>query len=369
MVIDSLGKGGKERRMLELIKGLKNKDADNSFNIHLISLTDLVEYNYVYDLPITFEIIKRKTKKDFSIIPKLRRVIKTFQPDIIHSWGTMASIYLSVSNLFTGTPLINGVLADAYPGLNLSDKHYLRVKLTTPFSAVFIANSKAGIKAYRTPLKKSICIYNGIDFKRFENLRSVADIEIELLGSRKDGRAIIGMVATFDERKDYNTLVNAAIKMCSSNKKLVFLLIGDGPTLGPLKEKVPPELLNNQIIFTGRKDDIESILQIIDIGVLSTHCEGISNSIIEYMALGKPVIASVGGGTNEVVKDGINGFLVASKNEDHLIEKIELLFQNNDLADKMGQNGYTWVRQQFNIENKTDEYISLYGQLIKKKTN
>ena len=65
MVIDSLDKGGKERRMLELIKGLKNKN--DEFDIYLISLSDRVEYEYVHDLHIQFEVIKRKFKKDLSI--------------------------------------------------------------------------------------------------------------------------------------------------------------------------------------------------------------------------------------------------------------------------------------------------------------
>ena len=139
MVIDALNRGGKERRMLELIKGLKNQQ--ENFDIYLICLTDIVEYTDVYDLPIKFEIIRRKHKKDFSTVFKLKKAITTFRPDIIHSWSTMASIYLSLANLFGKTPMINGVLADAYAGLNLSDKHYLRVKLTTPFSDVFAVSS------------------------------------------------------------------------------------------------------------------------------------------------------------------------------------------------------------------------------------
>jgi glycosyltransferase involved in cell wall biosynthesis len=365
MVIDSLGKGGKERRMLELIKELTKQPGD--FDIYLVSLTNTVDYKYVYDLPVKFEILERAHKKGLSIPFKLRKIIKSFKPDIVHSWGTMASVYLAVSNLFSRIPLINGVLADAHANLNLRNKHYLRVKLTTPFSDVFISNSEAGIRSYRTPLRKSACIYNGIDFRRFENLKPMPEIETEVLGNRKEDRIIIAMVATFDERKDYSTLVDAAIKMCPSNKNLVFLLIGNGPTLGPLKNKVPAELIDKQIVFTGRKDDIESILQIIDIGILMTnpdiHGEGVSNSIIEYMASGKPVIASRGGGTDEVIKDGFNGYLVDPKKEDQVKEKLDLLLHNKTLSATLGKNAYKWVREQFDIEKKTQEYINLYDKL------
>src|ERR1700676_4085129 len=123
MIIDSLDKGGKERRMLELIKGLKSRQ--DGFDIYLISLTDVVEYEYVYDLPIKFEIIKRKYKKDITVVYKLRKIISSFKPDIIHSWSTMASVYLSIANFFSRVPVVSGVLADAFANLNLSDKHYL----------------------------------------------------------------------------------------------------------------------------------------------------------------------------------------------------------------------------------------------------
>jgi glycosyltransferase involved in cell wall biosynthesis len=365
MVIDSLPRGGKERRMLELIKGLKNSQFQ--FDIYLIVLTEIVEYEYVYDLPIKFEVIKRKYKKDPSIVFKLKKAITAFKPDIIHSWSTMASVYLSVSNLFTKIPLINGVLADAYANLTLRDKHYLRVKLTTPFSALFVSNSEAGIKAYRTPVKKSVCIYNGVDFSRFENLRPVAEMEKEILGSPKDGRVIVGMVAGFDDRKDFGTLIRAAVKMCRTRKNLIFLLIGNGPLLESLKAGVPDDLSGSQIIFTGKRPDIESILQIIDIGVLITFYEGISNSIIEYMAMGKPVIATEGGGTIELVLEDFNGNLVEQKNEKQIIEKLEKLVDDGQMRLRMGQNAYQWVRQKFDIKEKTDEYIDLYHKLLRAK--
>ena len=349
--------------MLELIKELTS--TQQNFDVYLICLTDIVEYKYVYDLPIRFEIIKRKHRKDFGTAFKLKRIIASFKPDIIHSWSTMASIYLSFANLFTKIPLINGVLADAYAGLTLSDKHYLRVKLTTPFSDVFVSNSQAGIHAYRTPPHKSVCIYNGIDFGRFENLRPVAEVEGEILGGPKNERTILAMVAGFDDRKDFGTLISVAVKMCSTRKDLVFVLIGNGPLLEPLRNKVPAELLNKQIIFTGKRSDIESVLQIVDIGLLITYYEGISNAIIEYMAMGKPVIATAGGGTEELVKDKLNGFLVAQSCETEIEQKIELLLNDRKMMSRMGEKAYQWVRQQFDIGERTNEYIVLYKKLLK----
>jgi glycosyltransferase involved in cell wall biosynthesis len=366
MVIDSLDKGGKERRMLELIKGIKKTGSE--FDIYLLCLTDRIEYKYVYDLPIRFEVLKRKFKKDPTIVLKLKKIISGYKPDLIHSWSTMASIYLSISNLFTGIPLINGVLADAPRKLNLLNKHYLRVKLTTPFSKLFISNSKAGIISYRTPVDKSVCIYNGIDFNRFENLRLVNDVRSEILGDKPNGHFVVTMVASFDERKDFSSLVHVAIKMCSNNPLYVFLLVGKGPMLEKLREAVPPEILERrQIIFTGKRDDVESLLQVTDLGVLMTnaenHGEGISNTIIEYMAMGKPVLASRGGGTNEVVLDNYNGFLIDPGDEHQLMEKIDLLFNDRYLLANLGENARKYARDNFELGVKTAEYIKIYRNL------
>jgi glycosyltransferase involved in cell wall biosynthesis len=362
MVINTLKKGGKERRMLELIKGINKHDS--SFEIYLVSLTDTVDYPYVYDLPIRFEKITKKNSKDFSLIFKLRRIIKEFKPDIIHSWDVTASVYLKFANAFLNRPLLDGIIYDASAKMNAFNKSlYYRIKLISPFSKVFIANSQAGLKAYDTPLKKSVCIYNGIDFNRFRNLKATEEVEHEILGTSKGSKFIIAMVAAFEIRKDHDTLLNAAIKMCRANKEIIFLLIGNGIYMDDIKKKVPSEF-DKQILFLGNRHDVESVLQIVDTGVLITnsenHGEGISNSIIEYMASGKPVIATRGGGTDEIVQDGMNGFLIEPKNPEQIIEKIELLKKNSEYSRKLGKNAYDWVFKKFNIETMTDSYINLY---------
>ncbi len=371
MVIDSLDKGGKERRMLELVKGLITRN--EGFDIYLVSLTDRVEYNYVYELPIRFEIIKRKYKKDFSIPFKLKKIISGFKPDIIHSWSTMASVYLSVSNLFSRIPLINAVLADAPWKLNLFNKHYFRVKITTPFSDLFVANSNAGIISYRTPKTRSVCIYNGIDFSRFENLPVKKDVKTELLGEDEDKKFVVAMVATFSEKKDFETLLGSAIKLCMNNTDYVFLLIGSGHTMEKLKDRVPKHILNKrQIIFMGKRNDVESLLQIIDVGVLMTnaqlHGEGISNSIIEYMASGKPVIASRGGGTDEVVKDDFNGYLIDPGSEEQLTGRIQDFYADRERMRTMGDNARQYALDHFALGDKTEEYIDVYRKLSGKSS-
>ncbi|HEY6503111.1 MAG TPA: glycosyltransferase [Chitinophagaceae bacterium] len=361
MVINCLKKGGRERRVLELVKGLSRQ---NGYTIYLLSLSDVVEYDYVYDLPISFEVMQKKSNKDISLIFKLRKIIRNFQPDIIHSWDVMSSGYLTAANLFLNKKIVNGVIYDAAIDSDYYNRNAFKVRLFSHLTKATVANSKAGLRAYKTPASKSVCIYNGIDLKRFDNLKSPSEVANQVLGRPKGDSFIGTMVASFNKWKDHDTLIKAAAKLCSYNKKVVFLLIGDGPEMLAIRKKVPASLLDTQIIFPGNRNDIESILQITDVGLLITPREGLSNAIIEYMASGKPVIASKGGGTEELVTDGENGYLVNQKSPDEIIEKMEILMQNPELAATMGCKGRQWIKDHFEISRMTTEYISLYKKLL-----
>jgi len=365
VVIDALSKGGTERRMLELLKTLAK---DRRFEIYLISLNDKVEYDYVYDLPIKFETIKKKIKKDLSLYLKLYKKVKTFKPDIIHSWGSMSSLLLAPIAKIQGIKFVNGYIGRAPLKVTLTDEFYLRGLLTFPLSDAIVSNSKAGLKSYHAPAKKSFCIYSGVDFKRFANLKAPREVKKELFGNENDPDFIIAMVAAFEDRKDYETYINVAVKMCGTNDSIKFLSIGEGNKFENIKAIVPALYLNNRILFLGKRSDVESVLQVINVGVLLTnsklHGEGISNSIIEYMASGKPVIATRGGGTDEVVFDVENGFLVDYADEHQVIEKIEALLHNKEKALEMGKCGYNMVHEKFDAIKMGQSYIDLYHSLL-----
>jgi glycosyltransferase involved in cell wall biosynthesis len=366
MVINCLCKGGRERRLLELIRELKQKD--QGYEIYLVALNDRIDYPVVYELPIQFKIITKKDKKDFSLVFKLRRIIKEFNPDILHSWDVMSSAYLTAANLFINKTLVNGVIYNAAQNSDWYERDYFKVKLFTAISDITVANSKAGIKAFKASSKKTICIYNGINLKRFENLKPVREVELDVLKKEKGDHYIGTMVAAFENRKDYDTLLAAAIRICRSNNKMIFLLIGQGTNRDRLMQLVPSEMLNNQIYFLGVRDDIESILQITDVGLLITApCEGLSNSIIEYMAAGKPVIATEGGGTDELVQDGVTGFLIKNQNSEEIINRLEILMRDPHLAATLGETGSKWVRDNLDVRKMTDAYIRMYSNLMNKK--
>ena len=366
--INGIFLGGKERRLLELMKEMKLR---KQFEFELVVMHNEINYPEIFDLQIKIHYLIRKIKKDVAVFRKFYNICKTYKPDIVHCWDDMTVIYSIPACRLLKIKLINGMVVKTPVKPNLLNKNWLSAQLTFPFSNTIIGNSKAGLAAYRAPVKKSICIYNGMNLNRFINLREPSLVRKEIFGDNSNEIFIAGMVAAFEIRKDYKTLIKAATTLVSLYGNLRFLLVGGGAGLEEIKNSVPVSLLN-KIIFPGKRSNVESIINIFDVGILLTnsleHGEGISNSIIEYMALGKPVIATRGGGTKEVVIEGENGYLIDPFNEDQLIEKIKMLIENKEAGLIMGKKGKELITEKFNIKIMADQYTSIYNKFSKEKS-
>src|SRR5271166_5115168 len=130
-IIDCLTSGGKERRMVELLKGM-SKLEDMQCSLAIMSYEIYYKEILTLDIPIHYFI--RKTKKDLSIFNKLFRHCKTERPDIIHCWDSMTAVYATYVCKSLGIKLINGMVINTPRGLKLFDKHWIRAKLVFPFS-------------------------------------------------------------------------------------------------------------------------------------------------------------------------------------------------------------------------------------------
>lgn len=361
--IESLTAGGKERRLSQLMKGIRS-NADFDFNLVIMSKD--VHYKEVHELNIGIFYIIRKTKKDISVFYQFYKLCKKLRPDIVHCWDSMTAVYLIPACKLLKIKIVNGMVVDTPVKRNIFNKDWLRARLTFPFANIIVGNSNAGLRAYNAHESKSICIKNGMDLGRFEHLKEPSSVRKEIFGEISDNFFIVGMVASFEARKDYDTLIKTAVPLVSERKDIRFVLVGDGTHYNKIKGKVP-DSLSDKIIFLGKRSDVESIINIFDIGILLTnakvHGEGISNSIIEYMALGKPVVATRGGGTDEVVFDNRNGFLIDPENSDQLTEKICQLIGNQRLMDELGKEGKKIVKEQFDLEVMTKNYVTTYKKI------
>jgi glycosyltransferase involved in cell wall biosynthesis len=360
--IDSFPAGGKERRLLELMKGLKKKQI---VDFELIIMSRDVHYKEIYDLDIKVHFVIRKTKKDISVFSQFYRICKNFRPDIVHCWDSMTAVYLVPVVKLLRIKFVNGMVVDTPVKRNIRNKIWLRAKLTFPFCDIIVGNSLAGLQAYGASKKKAVCIYNGFDFGRTENR---ADSELVRKEFSIQTKFVIGMVASFSIYKDYKTYYKAASLILEKRKDITFLAIGDYTDSEDSKKLIGDKCIKNFRLF-GRRSGIESLINIMDVCVLSTFTEGISNSILEYMAMGKPVVATDGGGTCEIINEGETGFLIGPQNPTALAEKVEVLLNNEQLREKMGLAGKARVKQIFSIESMMEKYLFQYGKLAGKPNN
>jgi len=322
-----------------------------------------IHYPEVLELDISINYLIRSSRKDITIYLKLYYLCKIFRPDIIHTWDSMTSFYsLPIAKLFK-IKLINGSIRNATPSKVFSIPWFI-AKLTFPLYDKIISNSYAALKVNKISKHKSFCIHNGFDFDRTLNIINKKIIRHQLGITTKH---VVGMVASFTEKKDYETFFKTASEILFERQDITFIAIGDGPTYSSFKKKYKP-IDKGKILFLGRINNVEKIINIFDIGVLLTnrnvHEESISNSIMEYMALGKPVIATKGGGTVELVTDGVTGFLVNNPSPQEMAEKILFLLDNEDLADKMGKAGNKRIETKFSIDQMINSYLELYNRIL-----
>ena len=359
---DELTRGGKERRIAELVKYCK---LHYEIIFEIVVIHDKIEYEDIYETGYKIHTLKWAENKTIDSFKRLFAIAKSFNPDIIHSWSSMTDVIGVSLKMYTHKKLISSMIARVIPYRSLKDKDYRRALYTFPFIDFITSNTKAGLERYHAPKRKSSCIYNGFNFERSNNLQKADILKKQ---HNLENKFVVGMVAAFAERKDQETFISAALSLLKKYPgKIAFVLIGYGANEEE-RRKQSGEHFQTDIIFTGMCNFVEEYINIFNVGVLCTnskfHGEGISNAILEYMAMGKPVIASEGGGTKEIVDDTINGLLIKPKQPELLEEKIIYLMNNPEKARDMGLQGQLKIRQHFSIEAMCSGFIKLYEKLI-----
>jgi glycosyltransferase involved in cell wall biosynthesis len=209
-------------------------------------------------------------------------------------------------------------------------------------------------------------IYNGMNFTRFENLNPPGYMKAKYGISTPFS---VVMVATFSNNKDYPLFFSIAEKITASRNDITFVAVGDNCTDSSKEEKFKGFAERNpRIVLTGRINEVESFVNSCTVGVLfsnkEVHGEGISNSIIEYMSLAKPVIANDTGGTKEIVHDQENGYLVTSQTEKEIIELIIDLIDNPGKCAAFGKAGKQIVDTSFSLDRMGKAFEQTYRDVL-----
>jgi glycosyltransferase involved in cell wall biosynthesis len=338
-----------------LLKGLKQRGIEL-----LLVCMDRGEFYEpdVRALSIPLKYLFRKMRWDPLVVHGFYRLVREFKPDVIHTNSMMSSAYaLPVAKLL-GVPLINGSIRNCFQSSTLRWKVERALLSWSDFR---IANSTAGLQSrgFSAESAKDFVIHNGFDLSRVQGLES----EAETLSVNHASYDQVGMVAEFRPDKDFRTFLLAARRLLASRPNVTFATVGDGETLDAMKALVSDA--GERIQFLGRRKDVENVVRSFSVGVLATFTEGISNSIMEYMVLGKPVVATDCNGSKELVLEGETGFLVPPQDPDALADRIAYLLDNPAEARRMGDAGRKHIEEHFSLKTMVDKTVDIYEHAIR----
>lgn len=364
--IDSFMIGGMHRQVLYLVK-----DINKSIFEPIVCVTGFhggLKDSFI-DTECKLHDLKWKGGFDIKISARLGRFLKKEEPQLIFICEPQNLIYYRLSKIFYSSKItqIGSFRALTFWLGHVSWKHKIIDNLLAKWlyktSDRIVVNSEALKKHYSKIINVSSnspieVIYNGSDFnfgisKERERIRREIDIN--------DTDCLIIMVARLDPWKDFYTLIRASEIVVNANPKAKFLFLGSGGLRNELDLFVVNKKLTNNVFFLGEKKDIYNYINASDICVLSTHGEGFSNSILEYMALAKPVIATDVGGNSEVLgttKDC--GFLIPPNSPELFANSIEKLMNNKLLMKSMSESGKARIHNLCSIK----KYIASYEEFF-----
>ena len=222
------------------------------------------------------------------------------------------------------------------------------------------------------PADKVRTIYNGLDPARVQVPQAERK---EILASLNlPDRQFVTIMANMRAHvwkpepacyKDHPTFLRAAKIVHEQLPEAGFILAGEGELLEATQELARSLGIAERTFFIGRCKDIGRVLSISDVCVLSSRSEGFSNSILEYMAAGRPVVATDVGGAREAIVQGETGYLVAAGDHQRLAQHIVSLLLDPEQARAMGEAGRRVVNEKFSCNKQVQNIESLYGELLK----
>lgn len=362
--IGSLKGGGKERRLIELLTYLNQKC---SYELMVVVTGTEIDYSAFYKLNVHYQVITKKWKRnDPTVFFKFYKICQQFKPHIIHTWGRMQSFYALPAVIGRRIPLVNGQITSAPPKAGKWSFKKMIDRLNFNFSTAILSNSRAGLEAFKPPPAKAKVIYNGINPNRFENLPDQQQVRAKY--GIKTPFAVI-MVATFSNNKDYPLFFRIAELITRTRKDITFIATGDNCVDDSVRDPFYKLAKQNPgILLTGRVNDVEALVNSCTIGVLfsnkAVHGEGISNSIVEYMGLGKPVIANDAGGTKEIVHNNVNGYLVTRQTENEIAGLITGLIDNPEKCSAFGKVSRKIIDESFSLNKMGKAFEQTYQDIL-----
>lgn len=324
----------------------------NSANLHFQSQKDLLVYSW---------------RAYFFARKLIKKARKENQPyDLAHSFFTVPCGFLSMLFKFQfNLPYIVSLRGSDVPGY--SDRFVFLYKLITPIikfiwhNADQVISNSEGLKelAKKTKTKKEIgIIYNGIDTDHFKP---------EAKNIPQEKFIITPGASRVTDRKGLNYLVEAIAELAPKYPQIYLKIMGDGNAREKLEQLVKNLKLEDKIKFLGHipREKTVKYYQEADLFVLPSLNEGMSNAMLEALAVGLPIISTNTGGASELAADGQNGFIIKFKDSHNIAEKIEKLILDEELRKKMSLTSRA-LAEKMSWKSVAEKYFEEYKKITNK---
>jgi glycosyltransferase involved in cell wall biosynthesis len=300
-------------------------------------------------------------KRAFQSYRKLGRHLREHRVSVAHSFDFYSNVMLIPVARIVGVPVVIGSFRSM--GDRFRPAQFAVLAILLQLCDAVVCNSYAAAKRLvecGVSGDKAVVIGNGLSKEAF------AEAQPALAPSA--GLMRVGMIGRMNEAvKNHTLFLRAAANLAQTFPNLEFILAGDGD-LRPSLEKLARELkIEKRVRFLGERHDIPAVLASLDISVVPSLSESLSNVIMESMAAGKPVVASNVGGNAELVHEGETGRLVSPHDPKELAGAIARLLENSALRKTWGQNARAIALANFGLESVRDRYENLYLELLRAK--
>jgi L-malate glycosyltransferase len=243
----------------------------------------------------------------------------------------------------------------------MTPTHRLLGRLVNRLVAVTLCNSNAARQAVLTDERPSpetvVVIENGVDVDLFAHIPPVSAYREETRIRR------VGMVANLRPIKGVDVFVRAAAIVAKSHPETVFLVAGEGSQQAELERMIAELGLTSRFILLGKVRDIPGLLAKLDIAVLSSRAEGMPNAVLEYMAAGRPIVATAVGGATGLIENQVHGLLVPPDDPVGLADGIVRLIDNPTLASSLALAGKARVQSVYNRSTMARRFETFYERL------
>ena len=368
-VVHRLQMGGLENGLVNLI----NHTPPGRYRHAVLCMTDHTDFaRRIQDPAVPIIDLHKREGHDLGVYRRLYRAFRTLRPALVHTRNIGTLEAQAVARLAGVRHGVHGEhgrdmtdLAGTHP------RHRRLRRLSARWTDRFVALSRDIqrwlIDVQGLPAGKIVQIYNGVDTARFhpgDGRRPLTDA----LGL--SGRLLLGTVGRLSAEKDQLTLVRAYLLLLARVPALAqrsaLLVVGEGPLRGELEAALAAAPADHRaaVHLLGPRDDVPALMREWDLFVLPSRTEGISNTILEAMASGLPVLATAVGGNPELVVDGETGRLVPRDDPEAMAEALAALLADLDALRGMGAAGRARAEERFSIEAMVAKYLSLYDQLL-----